>query len=226
MPTQEWLKNEFSYGYESGNILSTNPDAVRAAEEKKCGGVYFNIFAKAVFPYLKPESIVLELGPGKGSWSRAILEFLPQGQLHTIDFQDVVPWLQPGNYQGRLCCHQVQDNSFSAVPDDYFDFFWSFGVLCHQNIEQIKVILKNSFGKMKKGGVAVHQYGDWDKLNQFGWVQGQVPTQFQNLPDDQIWWPRNNQKIMSQAAIDAGWIVIESDLNLIQRDSVIVFKKW
>lgn len=226
MPTIDWLKNEFDYGYDSGDILSAVPDKLRSSEESKIGGSYSDVFYKAAFPYLKPDSVVMELGPGKGSWSRALLKFLPTGQLHTLDFQDTLPWLQPENYQGKLKCHQVRDNSFSSVPDFYFDFFWSFGVLCHQNVDHIREILQHSVIKMKKGGIAVHQYADWDKLTTYGWERGAIPLDFRAKPDDEIWWPRNNRNLMTKIAEETGWIVITPDLGLVKRDSIIVLKRW
>src|SRR3974377_1954566 len=102
MPKLDCLKKEFHYGYDSGNILSIIPDKIRKSEEKVIGGSYRTVFKKAVLPYLKKNSKVLELGPGKGSWSRAILDSIPEGELTTIDFQDVSEWLHPEKYNGRL----------------------------------------------------------------------------------------------------------------------------
>jgi hypothetical protein len=225
MPTIDWLKKGFDYGYDSGDVLAATSDPVRQSEEQRIGGSYREVFTKAAIPYLKPDSTVLELGPGKGSWSRAILKFITSGKLHVLDFQDVKPWLKPENYESRLVCHQVSDNSFSAVPDDTFDFFWSFGVLCHNNVGDIRTILKNSLPKMKKGGIAVHQFADWAKLNQFGWKEGGVPEEFRSQPDEKIWWPRNNQDIMAATASEAGWKVLVQDLGVVKRDSVIVLEK-
>ncbi len=224
MPNLAWLKKEFNYGYDSGDILSLIPNARRLQEEMVIGGSYNQVFFGAVLPYIKPNSVVLELGSGKGSWSRAILKYIPYGELHAVDFQDVDKWLKPDLYQGRLLPHQVNDNSFSCLSDNYFDFFWSFGVLCHNNIEQIMEILKNSIFKMKSGSFAVHQYGDWGKLDNYGWEKGNIPLEFKNQPDDKIWWPRNNQNLMLSAAVQTGWKVICPDLGLTQRDSIIVLK--
>lgn len=222
MPTMEWLQQEFDYGYDSGNVLSVEPDPVRAKEERAIGGCYRTVFLKGVKPFLKKDSRVLELGPGRGSWSRAILETIGEGELHTVDFQDVRPWLHPESYGGRLVCHQVADNSFSAVPDGYFDLFWSFGVLCHNNQADIFEILRNALPKAKVGGVAVHQYSDWDKLDCYGWRRGTIPERFRTQGDDAIWWPRNNQEIMAKIAAAAGWKVIRADMELVERDSVIL----
>ena len=71
MPTISWLKKEFDYGYDSGNVLSLLPNRVRRSEEKKIGGSYRRVFNVAVKPHVNPDSKVMELGPGNGSWSRA-----------------------------------------------------------------------------------------------------------------------------------------------------------
>ena len=158
----------------------------------------------------------MELGPGKGSWSRAILRYIPQGELHTVDFQDVTPWLKPENYPGRLICHHVQDNSFHGLPDGYFDVFWSFGVLCHNQTWSILDILTRARGKMKPRAVAIHQYGDWEKLEAFGWDRGGVPQEFKSKTDEEIWWPRNDRRLMTKLATKAGWEVLSADLDLLQ----------
>lgn len=225
MPTLDWIKETYTYGYDSGDVLSAIPDFRRWSEERKIGGSYRQVFCEAILPYLKPDSVVLELGPGRGSWSRAILKNIPNGKLHTVDFQDVAKWLKPENYAGRLICHQVKDNSFSCLEDNCFDLFISVGVLCHNNAPDIKDILKNSLSKMKVGGVAVHQYGDWDKLDQYGWKKGKIPQKFKTLPDDEIWWPRNNQKTMSSLAREVGWEVVSPDLGLVKRDSIAVLQR-
>jgi SAM-dependent methyltransferase len=225
MPSFQWLKAEFNYGYDSGNILSFFPNRIRRIEEKKIGGNYRDVFNQAIHKYISESSKILELGSGKGAWTKAILKYIPDGELTSLDFQDVSKWLPIENFNGRLKCIKVENNNYDFLPDEYFDFFWSFGVLCHNNIESIEEILKNSIPKIKIGGIAIHQYGDWEKLDQFGWEKGGIPSSFKNLHDDDIWWPRNSSKIMSEISIRCGWKVVNSDLNLIKRDSIIVLKR-
>lgn len=225
MPTFDWLKKEFSYGYDSGNILSLFPNKVRRMEEESIGGSYRKVFMKAIMPYLRRDAKVMELGPGKGAWSRAILSKIPHGELHVLDFQDVAKWLKSEQYHGRLYCHRVEDNSFSCVRDEYFDLFWSFGVLCHNNVGHIAEILKNALSKMKRGGIAVHQYADWRKLDSYGWERGKTPLVFRNMPDDEIWWPRNDKNTMVSIAKNCGWTVLSPDLDLVKRDSIIVLQR-
>ncbi len=225
MATQEWLKRAFAEGYDSGDVLSEPPDPARAAEERAIGGSYYEVFQKAIVPYLARDSRVLEVGPGKGSWTRALLSCIPDGVLHTVDFLDVTPWLRPELYGGRLVCHTVHDNSFGRMPRDHFDFLWSFGVLCHTNVEHIAEILACSRPALKPGGIAVHQYGDWSKLDAWGWDTFAMPETFKSMPDDEIWWPRNTRETMARLAGNCGWTVLVDDLALLKRDSIIVLQK-
>jgi hypothetical protein len=224
MPTLNWLKQEFGYGYDSGNVVSLVPGRVRFAEERRSGGSYRRVYKKAIVPYVRPDAKVLELGPGKGSWSRAILSQIPQGELHTVDFQDVSQWLDPPAFGGRLVCHHVHDNTFSGLPENYFDFFWSFGVLCHNEERAIHEILLCARRTMKRGALSVHQYGDWNKLDRFGWGRGGVPETFKTQPDQEIWWPRNDQALMANLAAKTGWEVVSPDLDLLERDSIILLR--
>jgi hypothetical protein len=224
MPTLEWLKQAFAHGYDSGDVARPEPDAVRAGEERAIGGSYYDVFQRAIVPFLAPDSAVLELGPGRGSWTRAMLGIVARGCVHTVDFLDVTPWLQPERYGGRLVCHRSSDNSFDAVPDAAFDFFFSFGVLCHNNGEHVAEILDRSRPKMKPGAVAVHQYGDWSKLDAEGWERLGMPAAFKGLPDDEIWWPRNSAAAMTRLAERAGWTVVTPDLRLLRRDGIILLR--
>lgn len=225
MPTREWLRTRFRFGYSSGNVLSPVPGPIRLLEQVKIGGSYREVFRRAVLPYLAEDSRVLELGAGRGSWTRAILKHVPRGEVTVLDYQDVAKWLKPDRYAGRLTCLRVSDNSFSAVADGSFDLFFSFGVLCHNNGADISEILRNSLPKMKRGGVAVHQYGEWNKLADYGWWRGGIPPRFQRRTDDEIWWPRNTREGMAAMAAEAGWTVLAADLDLVKRDGIIVLRR-
>src|SRR5438105_3334978 len=220
----EWLKTNFHLGYDSGNVLDSVPSSIRLKEEVLIGGSYRNAFFKAAFPFLRPDSRVLEIGPGRGSWSRAILNFIPEGSLTTVDFLDVTDWLKPDTYSGRLVCHQVTDFSLSVLPNNHFDFCWSFGVLCHHTIEQIETVLLELLVKMKPGGVAVHQYAEWNKLFRSG--RSLPVSDLMLKPDTESWWPSNSRQAMAAVAEKSGWTVIFDDLDLFERDGVIVLKRW
>ncbi|MCI0741917.1 MAG: class I SAM-dependent methyltransferase [Gemmataceae bacterium] len=226
MPTLEWLRSEFAYGYDSGNVLGWLPNRRRQHEERSIGGSYRRFFRKEVAPRLKPDARVLELGPGQGSWTQAILHYVTRGEVHTVDFQDVSPWLCPERYDGRLVCHQVADASFSCVPESHFDLYFSFGVLCHHQEELLRPLMQNALSKMKRGGIAIHQYSDWNKLDRLDWAKWtRVPPEFRKMPDEEIWWPRNTPERMAALCEDTGWTVLCPDVGCFQRDSVILLRR-
>jgi hypothetical protein len=225
MTTLDWIKQELSYGYDSGNAISRIPSRLRRSEEKRMGGSFRNVFNEAIRPLVRSDSQVLEYGANKGTWTRPMMDLIPNGTLQTIDFEDVTEWLRPSRYDGRLTCHQVFDDSFSIVDNDSIDFVWSMGVLCHRSSRQIGNLLGNLIPKVKFGGYACLHFADWTKLDQFGWDKGGIPIEFQNKSDDEIWWPRNETQNMSELAIEAGWQVRVSDFGLLQRDGLMLLQR-
>jgi len=226
MPTLEWLKNEFGYGYDSGDVNSTTPDTQRKQEEAKIGGSYKEIAEKLLISNVSTSNNVLELGPGRGSWSKVILNSLGQdGTLSTLDFQDVSKWLDNETYGKKLINYQIDSNNYEFLSDNHFDFFWSFGVLCHNNIDVIYQIFHNIYPKLKQGALLIHQYSDWDKLNNYGWDKGGIPPEFKNQRDDQIWWPRNNKITMKTLLESNGYEIIDIDCSLVERDSIFISRK-
>ncbi|HET9330036.1 MAG TPA: hypothetical protein VFO23_05880, partial [Steroidobacteraceae bacterium] len=69
MPTLDALRKLFPRGYNSGNVLSRIPGPRRIIEQVRVGASYREVFFRAVIPYITPDSKVLELGPGSGSWT-------------------------------------------------------------------------------------------------------------------------------------------------------------
>jgi hypothetical protein len=197
--TEEWLKSAFAEGYDSGDILSPVPSSRRLHQEALIGGSYREAFHRAVFPFLRPDSRVLELGPGKGSW-----------------------WNNATEYRGRLVRHRVDSFTLDGVPDRYFDVCFSFGVLCHHAIEQIGQVLHATRSKMALGGVAMHQYAETHKFYRSGRA-----VDFPDLPSlPDSWWPPNTVEAMAVTAEAAGWTVIEADMGLFDRDGMILLKAW
>jgi SAM-dependent methyltransferase len=225
MASREWLRSAHEHGYDSGEITSKEPDARRAHEEAKIGGSYYDVFQKAIQPFVGPNSRVLELGPGRGSWTRAILSLVPNGEVHTIDLHDVTRFMDPSNWPGRLHCHQVTENDYRFLPDAYFDFFFSFGVLCHLVREERREVLQQALPKVRPGGYSAHEYGDWIKLDAFGWIAGGMPQDLKCLPDDESWWPRNDAHDMALTARAAGWRVVTPDLDILRRDGIIILRR-
>jgi len=225
MASIDWLKDTFRDGYDSGDILAVTPDPRRVHEEALIGGSYKECFQLAALPFLRPDSAVLEFGPGRGSWTKALLAYVPEGRVETVDFLDVTSWLLPERYGGRLVCHQVESMDLDCVQDESFDFIWSFGVLVHLNSSQIAEVLSAARRKVRRGGVSVHNYGNWQKLYRTGRIMSHDPDLHLKDTADS-WWPPNSPDAMAAIALDAGWTVIQADMELFERDGMILLKAW
>ena len=154
MATTEWLRKAWKYGYTSGNITSKVPNLFRLFDELKCGGSYRKVFLECVLPYIGNDSRILELGPGRGSWTKAMIEYIPNGEIHVIDYANVSKWMKSIMKKARVYCHRVSNNGpYDFLEDDYFDFFWSFGVLCHNDTVQIEEILHNTIKNSLKNKI-------------------------------------------------------------------------
>jgi SAM-dependent methyltransferase len=121
-------------------------------------------YLACIRPYINNTSTVLELGPGRGGWTKCFLE------TSNVWCVDVIPEELNGfyNYLGRpnnVRYVQASDFSCSYLPDDTFDYLFSFGCFCHISPQNIWEYFRNLYPKMKRGAHAFIQYADYDKYN-------------------------------------------------------------
>jgi Methyltransferase domain len=115
-------------------------------------------------PYVTRGSTVLEIGPGRGAWTKC---FLDAKQIWCLDalsaehngFHEYVGRHDHVNYL------QVEDFSCRALPEDAFDYFFSFGCFCHISPAGTREYLQNLWSKLKSGCHGFIMVGDYDKHN-------------------------------------------------------------
>ncbi len=172
MADERWSKEAFAEGYSSGTVVGPlrkgDPETeLRLFEDKRIGGSLSEFFEAGVKPHLRPDSRVLEFGPGRGSWTRALFSAVTKGEIHTVDLQDIRPWVQDllDRFPGRLCIHQVPigESAYGFLQDAYFDVFFSFGVFCHIDLDALETFLKRIKPKLKREAVCIAEYSDWEK---------------------------------------------------------------
>ena len=172
MADELWSKEAFAGGYSSGTVVGPLRDGdpeteVRLFEDKRIGGSLAEFFEGGVKPYLRPDFRVLEFGPGKGSWTRALFSEVNKGEIHTVDLQDIRPWVQDliNAFPERFFIHQVPlgESAYDFLEEGYFDFFFSFGVFCHMDLDALEKFLTRVKSKLKKETVCVAEYSDWEK---------------------------------------------------------------
>jgi SAM-dependent methyltransferase len=126
------------------------------------------VFRLMIRPYVKDDIVALEIGPGRGAWSKAILSCGPK-HLHVCDplsaehngFWEYVG----GDARGKTTYHQVTDAELATIPDSSVDYVFSFGCFCHISPDTQGQYLKSMARVMKPGAIGFIMYADYDKWN-------------------------------------------------------------
>lgn len=178
------------------------------------GVTYYQIYNKGIKPYVNKDTVVLEIGPGRGSWTKALLK---AKEVWAMDAQDlkrnkILDYL---SYPSNLKYIAVKNFDCKDLPDEYFDFVFSYGCFCHIPWDGIVAYIENLYKKVKVGAICMIHISDEiknpDNINYRKWYPGCfVP---------------NSAAKMNSLLDKAGWKVIDPDFLSCKRDSIILFKK-
>ncbi len=128
--------------------------------------VLYTIYLTCIKPYVTSKSVVLEIGPGRGAWTKAFL-YLGVKAIWCLDaapaehtrFYEYIGYNETVKY---IC---VNDANLKEIEDNTIDYFFSFGVFCHIPQDITKTYLENLASKMKAGSNGFLMVGDFEKYN-------------------------------------------------------------
>lgn len=114
--------------------------------------VLYATYLVCLKPHVGPETTVLEIGPGRGAWTKAILDLGPK-KIWALDAASAEHsgFTAYVGASDRVEHRQVSDESLREVPDDSVDLFFSFGVFCHLPEEIVGNYLTSLYAKMTAG---------------------------------------------------------------------------
>ena len=117
-------------------------------------------------PYVKPETVALEIGPGRGGWTKTLLAAKEVWALDALsaEYNRFYEYL---NHPKNVKYVQVEDFSCRDLPENYFDYMFSFGCLCHVSFEGTTEYAKNLFDKLKSGAECFWLVADQEKYQKF-----------------------------------------------------------
>jgi len=224
---QEKMQRMFGSGYDSGEIEKGLDDPLILQEFRCTGANYKVIFDELIRPRLLASRTLLEIGPGRGSWTKAVLDTFPDGTLYVIDrlpLEHMIRLRCP-SAGDRLRFVQSNSNDYSMFPNNLFDFAFSFGVFVHLPLREIKTLLTRLRPKMCHGGEIILHYSNWDKLDKWGWERARVPTWFRDYPNHpEVWWTKNSSEKMKRISESSGYTIVSLDLGYFQSCSVLHLK--
>lgn len=117
-------------------------------------------------PYVGSQTKVLEIGPGRGAWTKTFVE-LGAREIWCLDavskeanrFDEYVDAPERTRY------FTVSDFSCGMLPEDHFDYFFSFGTFCHIPPVGTEEYLRSLFPKLRSGAHGFLLIADYDKHN-------------------------------------------------------------
>ena len=165
--TQEFLatfRNIWKGGYYEGDPL--NPMSDSGYGVAGYNSVLYTIYQACIRPYITEQTVVIEIGPGRGAWTKAILSRNPRA----IYAFDAAPPSHTGfwEYVGRdprIKYITAEDFSLDGVPGESANFFFSFGTFCHLKPEYSREYISSLFAKMAPQANGFLMVGDFDKYN-------------------------------------------------------------
>lgn len=122
------------------------------------------VYLKCIKPYVTEHSAVLEIGPGRGGWTKTFLNAKEVWCLDALPAEHNNFWDYLANPE-NVRYFQVSDFSCSLLPDDKFDYLFSFGCFCHMSFDGITEYMKNLYPKLKKGANCFVMVADYEKYN-------------------------------------------------------------
>jgi phospholipid N-methyltransferase len=246
--------NVWGGGYFEGEVL--NPVGHSTYGPVGYVSILHALYLMTIKPYLHKESIVLEIGPGRGAFTKAILRHEPK----EVWCLDAVSAEKNGfnQYVGRhdnVKYTQVTDFSCSMLPDNHFNYLFSFGALCHVSFDGITQYLTNLYPKLKSGAECFIMVADYDKFNSCMDNIDNLSI-YKNLPFHKLislnwelykkrfkkaWalrhnYPENQQpepgrwfhagiRQTCDLLVLLGYEVVSEDIGIVQRDPIIHFRK-
>lgn len=129
-------------------------------------GIPHAIYLACIKPYVSAQTTVLEIGCGRGAYSRLLL---PAKHLYCLDALGAE---HNGFYEyvGRhpnVEYHQVADFSLREIPLDSIDLAFSYDALCHCSFPGITEYATSLFPRMRPGAHGFWMVADYHKYNAF-----------------------------------------------------------
>ena len=227
-------------GYCEGNPLDPMGNStyfkVANADGEKISQLYI-CYLRCIKPYVDKLTDVLEIGPGKGAWTRCFCKH----QAKSIQCVDVLSaeynnfWNNVGKKEA-ISYYSTRDFLLNCIKDNSIDYVFSFGTFCHISPVCCYEYFRNMYKKLRVGGIGFVMYADYDKKNAYA-NKHNLPHEFFLKYDDLDilrykaypirggrWYHLGIERAKEMLE-KIGYTVFAADINVNERDPIIYFMK-
>ena len=127
--------------------------------------ILYATYLKCIKPYIHNQTVALEIGPGRGSWTKSMLH-AKEIQVLDAKSEEQNRFFEYLDHPSNVKYHHVKDFSCSMLEDNYFTYMFSFGCLCHVSFDGITQYASNIYAKLKPGTDCFWMVADYDKYEQ------------------------------------------------------------
>ena len=163
-------------------------------------------------PYVKPDSVVLEIGAGGGRWTQFLIgaREVVVAELNPQFFRYLKKRFKDD--QAKLRFYQTSGYELKGIDGESIDFVFSFGTFVHIDPEGIDEYLGEIHRVLKPGGNATLQYADRTK------------PYFKGRDNWDGFSDMNGPKMEAMLAA-RGFTLVQHDQSLLKHSNVVVFKR-
>jgi SAM-dependent methyltransferase len=133
------------------------------------------------FPYLREDSIVCEVGPGTGRFSRLVVPRIPGGELHLVDHSAWMVRFLNSYFSGQpnVRVYLGEGHSLPFQRDGWIDVVFVAGTIIALKLATIQLYALDFARVLKPGGRVIFDY--LDPTTPEGWSH--LHTDGRTLPD-------------------------------------------
>lgn len=200
-------------------------NGIRQTETGYISTIYA-VYLICIRPHVNPNTTVLEIGPGRGAWSKAIMTHNPK-HLYALDALSAehnafFKYVSPAS---NITYTQVKDFSCPTVPDNSIDFFFSFGAFCHMSRASTVAYFDTLADKMKPGSHGYIMITDYDKFDKVYCTYHDKNANQDPDPTHPGRWHHHGEKWFCDMILKRGFKVIDSDIGVTLRDVIVHFAR-
>src|SRR5581483_2618557 len=129
-------------------------------------GVPYAITLRCIRPYITADTVALEIGPGRGAYTRAMLDARELWCLDALSAEHNAFWEYVGD-QGHVHYVHVDDFSCEMIQDDAIDSVISYDVICNVPFDVIEAYATALLPKLRSGAHCFWMVADYAKYRRF-----------------------------------------------------------
>jgi len=209
------FKDLWKGGYFEGDPL--DPNSPSSYGKLSYMSILYATYLMCIKPYVYKEILALEIGPGRGAWSKCMLGFKELWAIDPVSAEDT----GFNEYVGvHSNVHYVQIKNFSLdfLQDNSIGFVFSFGCLCHVSFDGIYEYALRMFPKLISGANCFWMIADQDKFKR---------STGENIPSSGVGgWHNADLYRTCDMLEEIGYNVILTDVGTCLRDPIIHFGKY